>query len=189
MSLGGNAAAAFDEWSHLNRMFARDAVLHTLPLEEALSRAFLHIKDNHFHILLLAAVVQASAMDVVLAELGVCAEAFAFSQARGGRSLRGHAAIPGRPRLADAIRKHDPSLISTVSLVRQVDRDVWMTLPSKTRSSWIGQPACDASLPLAVAAMLKKKHVPIMREGRVRGSCVVVWLCTERHYDVGYSKQ
>ena len=113
MSLGGNAAAAFDEWSHLNRMFARDAVLHTLPLEEALSRAFLHIKDNHFHILLLAAVVQASAMDVVLAELGVCAEAFAFSQARGGRSLRGHAAIPGRPRLADAIRKHDPSLIST----------------------------------------------------------------------------
>ena len=85
MSLGGNAAAAFDEWSHLNRMFARDAVLHTLPLEEALSRAFLHIKDNHFHILLLAAVVQASAMDVVLAELGVCAEAFAFSQARGQR--------------------------------------------------------------------------------------------------------
>jgi len=43
-------------------MFARDAVLHTLPLEEALSRAFLHIKDNHFHILLLAAVVQASAI-------------------------------------------------------------------------------------------------------------------------------
>ena len=173
-------------------MFARDAVLHTLPLEEALSRAFLHIKDNHFHILLLAAVVQASAMDVVLAEARAwCAEAFpfAFSQARGGRSPRGHAAIPGRPRLADAIRKHDPSLISTVSLVRQVDRDVWMTLPSKTRSSWIGQPACDTSLPLAVAAMLGKKNVPIMRKGRVRGSCVVVWLCTERHYGVGYSKQ
>ena len=25
VTLGGNAAAAFDEWSHLNRMFARDA--------------------------------------------------------------------------------------------------------------------------------------------------------------------
>ena len=48
-----------------------DAVLRTLPLEEAFSRAVLHFKDNHFNILLLAAVVQASAMDVVLAELGV----------------------------------------------------------------------------------------------------------------------
>ena len=38
-----------------------DAVLRTLPLEEAFSRAFLHFKDNHFNILLLAAVVQASA--------------------------------------------------------------------------------------------------------------------------------
>ena len=71
VTLGGNAAAAIDEWSHLNRMFARDAVLRTLPLEEAFSRAFLYFKDNHFNILLLAAVVQASAMDVVLAELGV----------------------------------------------------------------------------------------------------------------------
>lgn len=26
-----------------------------------------------------------------------------------------------------------------------------------------------------------------MRKGRVRGSYVVVWLCTERHYDAGYS--
>ena len=59
------------EWSHLNRMFARDVVLRTLSLEEAFSRAFLHFTDNHFNILLLAAVVQASAMDVVLAELGV----------------------------------------------------------------------------------------------------------------------
>ena len=59
------------EWSHLNRMFARHVVLRTLSLEEAFSRAFLHFTDNHFNILLLAAFVQASAMDVVLAELGV----------------------------------------------------------------------------------------------------------------------
>ena len=37
------------------------AVLRTLPLEEAFSCAFLHFKDNHFNILLLAAVVQPSA--------------------------------------------------------------------------------------------------------------------------------
>ena len=41
---------------------------------------------------------------------------------------------------------------------------------------------------LIVAAMLEKKPL-IMRKGRVRASCVVVWLCTERHYDVGYSTQ
>ena len=49
----------------------RDVVLRTLSLEEAFSRAFVHFKDNHFNILLLTAVVQASAMHVVLAELGV----------------------------------------------------------------------------------------------------------------------
>ena len=30
VSLGGNTAAAFNEWSHLNRMLARGAVLRTL---------------------------------------------------------------------------------------------------------------------------------------------------------------
>ena len=49
----------------------RDVVLRTLSLEEAFSRAFVHFKDDHFNILLLTAVVQASAMHVVLAELGV----------------------------------------------------------------------------------------------------------------------
>ena len=84
-----------------------DAVLRTLPLEEAFSRAVLHFKDNHFNILLLAAVVQASAKLLLSFCHGRrsgrawCAEAFGFSQARGGRSPRGHAAVPGWPRLAD----------------------------------------------------------------------------------------
>ena len=121
VTLGGNAAAAIDEWSHLNHMFARDAVLRTLPLEEAFSRAFLHFKDNHFNILLLAAVVQASAMDVVLAELGVPKLLPSLKREEAGRRgdmllfLVGHAWL--------TIRKHDPSLISTVSLV-----DKWIEM-------------------------------------------------------------
>ena len=70
MALGGNAAPVFDEWSRLNRLFTLDASLRALPLEEAYSRALLHFKDNHFNLLLFAALVQAKAMDVVLAECG-----------------------------------------------------------------------------------------------------------------------
>ena len=93
------------EWSHLNRMFARDVVLRTLSLEEAFSRAFLHFTDNQFNILLLAAVVQASAMDVVLAELGVPKLLASLKREEAGRRgdmllfLVGHAWL--------TIRKHD----------------------------------------------------------------------------------
>ena len=65
---GGNAAAVLDEWSLLNRKVVRDASLRALPFEELYSRALLHFQYNHFNILLLAALAQASAMDVVLAE-------------------------------------------------------------------------------------------------------------------------
>ena len=70
VTLGGNAAAVFDEWTRLNHMAIRDASLCALPLEEFYSRAFLHFQLNHFNILLLAALAHASAMDVVLAECG-----------------------------------------------------------------------------------------------------------------------
>ena len=69
-TLGGSAAAVFDEWSRLHRMVVRDASLCALPLEELYSRALLHFQHNHFNLLLLMALVQASAMDVVLAECG-----------------------------------------------------------------------------------------------------------------------
>ena len=69
-TLGGTAAADFDEWSRLHRMVVRDASLRALPLEELYSRALLHFQNNHFNLLLLMALVQASAMDVVLAECG-----------------------------------------------------------------------------------------------------------------------
>jgi len=51
-------------------MVVRDASLRALPLEELYSRALLHFQNNHFNLLLLMALVQASAMDVVLAECG-----------------------------------------------------------------------------------------------------------------------
>ena len=40
----------------------------SLPFEELYSRALLHSQYNHFNVLLLAALAQASAMDVILAE-------------------------------------------------------------------------------------------------------------------------
>ena len=49
-------------------MVLRDDVLRELPLEELYFRAFVHFQYNHFNVLLLAALVQAAAMDVVLAE-------------------------------------------------------------------------------------------------------------------------
>ena len=67
-ALGGTASAVLSEWHRLNRMVLRDDVLRELPLEELYFRAFVHFQYNHFNVLLLAALVQAAAMDVVLAE-------------------------------------------------------------------------------------------------------------------------
>ena len=70
VALGGNSAAVIDEWCRLNRVMVRDATLRALLLEELYSRAFIHFQYNHFNILLLAAIVHASAYDVVLADCG-----------------------------------------------------------------------------------------------------------------------
>ena len=105
-----------------NRMFARDAVLCALLLEEAFSRAFLHFKDNHFNILLLLAILQASAMDVVLAELGVPRLLTSLKREEAGR--RGDAAVSGWPRLADD--QEAGSILDQYSESRrEVDCHVW----------------------------------------------------------------
>ena len=85
-----------------------DAVL---PLEEAFSRAFLHFKDNHFNILLLAAVVQASATVSVChgrrSGRAWCAEAFGVSQARREAGRRGDMLLFLVGHAWLTIRKHD----------------------------------------------------------------------------------
>ena len=117
VALGGSAAAVFDDWSRLNRLFTRDASLRALPLEEAYSRALLHFKDNHFNLLLLAALVQAKAMDVVLAECGAARLLPSLKREEAGRRgnmllfLVGHAWL--------TIKKQDPSLINAVGLVNK----------------------------------------------------------------------
>ena len=58
--------------NQLQSLVLRDDVLHSLPLAELYSRAFFHFSSNHFNVLLLAALVQAAAMDVVLSECGRC---------------------------------------------------------------------------------------------------------------------
>jgi hypothetical protein len=116
-TLGGSAAAVFDEWSRLHRMVVRDASLWPLPLEELYSRALLHFQHNHFNLLLLMALVQASAMDVVLAECGAPRLLSALKQesahCRGKMLLFlvGHAWL--------TVRKQDPSMISLASLVHK----------------------------------------------------------------------
>ena len=122
VTLGGNAAAAIDEWSHLNRMFARDAVLRTLPLERGVFSRIPSLQGQSLqHSAFGGSVVQASAMDVVLAELGVPKLLPSLKREEAGRRgdmllfLVGHAWL--------TIRKHDPSLISTVCLV-----DKWIEM-------------------------------------------------------------
>lgn len=116
-TLGGSAAAVFDEWSRLHRMVVCDASLRALPLEELYSRALLHFQNNHFNLLLLMALVQASAMDVVLAECGAPRLLSALKQesarCRGKMLLFlvGHAWL--------TVRKQDPSMISVASLVHK----------------------------------------------------------------------
>ena len=48
----------------------RDEVLCALPFFELYSRLIVHFRSNHFNVLLLAALVQAAAMDVVFADCG-----------------------------------------------------------------------------------------------------------------------
>ena len=118
-TLGGSAAAVFDEWSRLHRMVVCDASLRALPLDhgELYSRALLHFQNNHFNLLLLMALVQASAMDVVLAECGAPRLLSALKQesarCRGKMLLFlvGHAWL--------TVRKQDPSMISVASLVHK----------------------------------------------------------------------
>ena len=69
-ALGGSAVAVLDEWSRLHLMVMRDEVLSALPLAELYSRALLHFQHNHFNLLLLVAIIQANAIDMVLGECG-----------------------------------------------------------------------------------------------------------------------
>ena len=102
VALGGNSAAVIDEWCRLNRVMVRDATLRALPLEELYSRAFIHFQYNHFNILLLAAIVHASAYDVVLAHGRLwCSELVAVSQTRERTLQRVHATLLGQPGLAN----------------------------------------------------------------------------------------
>ena len=125
VSLGGNTAAAFNEWSHLNRMFARGAVLRTLLLEEAFSRAFLHFKDNLRTITstfcfwrLLCKLLPWRSFWQSLVCRSVCLLSSERRQVAEGPMLLFlvvHAWL--------TTRKHDPALISTVSLV-----DKWIEM-------------------------------------------------------------
>ena len=107
--------AVFDEWSRLNRMLIRDDSLRALPLEELYSRALLHFHYQHFNILLLMALTQASAMDSMLADCGAPGLLpFLKQETAKGRMLLflvGHAWI--------TIRKQDPSRINAESLVHK----------------------------------------------------------------------
>ena len=109
--------AVFDEWSRLNRMLIRDDSLRALPLEELYSRALLHFHYQHFNILLLMALTQASAMDSMLADCGApgllpfLKQETAAGKGRMLLFLVGHAWI--------TIRKQDPSRINAESLVHK----------------------------------------------------------------------
>ena len=108
-ALGGNPSALCAEWEKLCSLVARETVLNALPLEELWSRAFLHFKFNHFDILLLAALVQAAAMDVVLADrgaprlLGSLRREHAAYKARAIQMA--HGSLSRRSRLASDPRK------------------------------------------------------------------------------------
>lgn len=84
-ALGGNASAVLSEWSHLHRVVVRDEALHTIALAELYSRAFIHFQLNHINVLLLAALVQASAMDVECGSCRMqCTSSASLSQTRAG---------------------------------------------------------------------------------------------------------
>ena len=85
------------------------AVLRTLPLEEAFSRAFLHFKDIHFNILLLRLLCKLllSFCHGRRSGRAWCAEAFGFYQARREAGRRGYMLLFLVGHAWLTIRKHD----------------------------------------------------------------------------------
>ena len=120
MALGGNSAAVIDEWCRLNRVMVldgTDATLRALPLEELYSRAFIHFQYNHFNILLLAAIVHASAYDVVLADCG--APSLLPSLKQESELYRGSMLLFLVSQAWLTFRKYDPSAISVPNLIQK----------------------------------------------------------------------
>ena len=107
-----------DEWCRLNRVMVRDATLRALPLEELYSRAFIHFQYNHFNILLLAAIVHASAYDVVLADCG--APSLLPSLKQESELYRGSMLLfLVSQAWLTFIRKYDPSAIGVPNLIQK----------------------------------------------------------------------
>jgi len=70
LALGGTRSEVHREWTRLNTLILRDDILRTLPLHVLYARLFLHFTASHQNVLLLAALVQALAIDAALAERG-----------------------------------------------------------------------------------------------------------------------
>ena len=66
LALGGTRSEVHREWTRLNTLILRDDILRTLPLHVLYARLFLHFTASHQNVLLLAALVQALAIDAAL---------------------------------------------------------------------------------------------------------------------------
>ena len=106
-----------DEWNRLNRVVMRDDVLRALPLAELYSRACLHFQHNHFNLMLLVALVQAAAMDVVLSECGM--PRLLPCLRRECNEYKGRMLVFLVGYVWQTIRAHDASTINTHLLVHK----------------------------------------------------------------------
>ena len=111
--LGGKPTSVVSEWSGLSKLVVRDDILRQLPLAELFSRLFLHFANHHCNVLLLAAIVQAAAMDVTLTDTSLIRSL----KAEGQRKDKMLLFLVGRAWQAIGARG-DASAVSVESLVK-----------------------------------------------------------------------
>ena len=95
------------------KLVVRDDILRQLPFAELFSRLFLHFANNHCNVLLLAAIVQAAAMDVTLTDTSLIRSL----KAEGQRKDKMLLFLVGRAWQAIGARG-DASAVSVESLVK-----------------------------------------------------------------------
>ena len=124
--LGGKPTSVVSEWSGLSKLVVRDDILRQLPLAVPLAELFSRLfffANNHCNVLLLAAIVQAAAMDVTLTDTSLIRSL----KAEGQRKDKMLLFLVGRAWQAIGARG-DASAVSVESLVKS-----WFGWSAKNR--------------------------------------------------------